>query len=347
MFRPSIALAILLPSASLLAQDVAVPNSEPPMLVQPFAQLVGRWKAEGRIQRTTDAAVKTFTAKVDARWVLGGHFVQEDMNVSIDGVVQLQTRTMYGRDPARDRFIAASVANDGRSRLSEVVWTEANKLVAITREMFEGRPVLIRSVWDFDGARYRYLLERSTGDGAWQSVAIGTFEKSDEAASQATESAGGAGVGAEMARLAPMAGRYTLDAERLDAAGRTLVEASGTDTVRTMYGGQVLDARTMLRATDREFESHRYLAWDPTGQRYQVFSFDDNGGVGVTRLRWEDEDALVGEAVETDGIESVLASTRIEIGTPGIRRVMTRTVRGTGEIVDQVTLRYRRSEDRK
>lgn len=338
-------LALLAPF--LPAQDPATPSGDAPALLDPFAQLVGRWHGEGRFRPGPGEAERTWTAAVETQWVLGGHFVQEDMEVRLGDAPPLQTRTIYGWDGARDRFVAASVHNDGRSRLSEVSWTATRKLVAVTVESDGGAPVVVQAVWEFGDGRYTYALDRAVG-GEWQDVVRGTFSRVEELPAPAEEtSRGGAPTGAEMARVASLVGAYTVEGERVDAAGRTLASATGQDRLRAMYGGQILAAEVSLTAGDAGLLVHRYLAWSPSDQRYRVFSFDDAGGVGITELRWDGEDALVGESLQSDGVEKLLASTRIELGTAGIRRVLTRTVRGTGEVLDEVALRYRAAEEKK
>jgi hypothetical protein len=347
MSRTSLVFVLLIGSG-LGAQQPGTVDPDAPALVQPFAQLVGSWRAEGQFRAGAEEPARSWTALVEARWVLGGHFVQEDMEVRLGDAAPLQIRTLYGWDGARDRFVAASVSNDGRSRLSEVTWTGARELVAVTLERIGGSPAVVQGTWEFGEGRYGYRLEQALG-GSWQRSLSGEFRRVDDLPARAPDaSRDGAAIGAEMAEIALLAGDYGVEGERVDPAGRTLATTTGQDRLWPMYGGQILAGRASLGAEGAaELEAHRYLAWNPSKRRYQIFSFDDAGGVGVMELRWDGEDALVGEAVESDGVETLLASTRIELGSGGVRRVQSRTVRSTGEIVGQVALRYRSTEEKK
>jgi hypothetical protein len=154
-----------------------------------------------------------------------------------------------------------------------------------------------------------------------------------------------------MAVLGKMSGEYRVQGRVIPAPGAPEMELTGTDTVRLIFGGTVLEGRFRIEVGPDEpaIESFRYIAWSPADNCYNVFAVrGDVEGDGLfykTQLRQVDDRTFVEGGTLMDAGQLKLARGVLTCDAQGsIAQLVADVFGGTGEAqrVYSHTLSYRK-----
>ena len=153
--RPVIALFVLL--LLPLATDAQQPQLFPPAAeLKKVERLVGNWRGKGTVAMVPDAPPVSWDARSTGKWVLGGHAIQHEMQVTFSDVdiPAIRFRSYLGWDRARKRFVSWGMDNLGNAGPSELSLADANTFISIRTAVEDGSPVVERSVHRFAGEDY-------------------------------------------------------------------------------------------------------------------------------------------------------------------------------------------------
>jgi hypothetical protein len=254
--------------------------------------LVGDWAGSGKMVEPTGQQT-SWTAQMSYRWTLGGHFLQEDFAVRMQGLdVPMVMRNYYGWDRERGRFVAAMINSNGRARLNEVRILSDGTLTTLQRHHEHGIAFQERSSLRVVGDRMVMSVDMLMPEGDSVQVIKGALERGAERFEGDWSVA--AWMGAEpnesMQKLARMAGSYLTTGEMVTAPGMPTTAITGTDKWEMVFGGVAMHGRTDGQAdgAPNAYESHALWGWDPREQCMTTVFVDSMGQVGQMQCRWYD-----------------------------------------------------------
>ncbi|MBK8979179.1 MAG: DUF1579 family protein [Planctomycetes bacterium] len=276
--------------ASLASIALGQGQPEPSPEAQRFTRLTGRFAGRGTTQVPGFGEVR-WTARAEAKLVLGGFFVHERTEIDAGAPMPLCFEGVYGYDAATKRCVTYGVDNMGQPALwAEVVWVGNDVLVQNTTQVIDGVPKLVRATWRFDDGGYDFEVESATGSEPFGVEIAGRFDRTDDELRFTTPQpfVSGKPVPAEMRRLTAMTGSYaTTGWMVLPGAGR--IELTGTETIESRVGGHCVVMHQQGRAGDGPgWEGLTFATWNDHDQRYDFVWFDSNGTVSLAQSHWRD-----------------------------------------------------------
>jgi hypothetical protein len=304
----------------LLLVCAAVPAQEatPAPELKKFDKLIGSWSGSGTVRWTHDAKPENWTAEVTARWVLGGHFVEEEVTVNLgpDRPVPLEFRTLHGFDREQNRYVTYSAGSIGESHCCESFWLGDSVYVTPNAGTEGGLPAIDRSMARFSKDSYTYLIERAVGDGPVHVHVEGTFKRGAPLAREggkppaekpvvdlekktekvADKPAGIlSGSGERMKALEGWRGTWKIKGRVIPMPGSQPMEISGTETIESLFGGRVLAARMRGDPSPegRTYEAVAYISWNEHNRCYDDIWANSMGQSGHSEGRFEGKDKLV------------------------------------------------------
>lgn len=279
----------LLLAASVLAQEY---DPRPAPQLAKLQELVGDWQGAGKMTEPTGQETP-WTANISYRWALGGHFLQEDFAVRMEGLdLPMVMRSYYGWDRERGRYVAAMINSNGRARLNEVRILPDGTLTTLQRHHEHGIAFQERARVSVDGDRMRMRVDMLMPEGDSVQVIDGALERGGERFDGDWSVAAwmGAVPNESMKKLAKMAGSYETEGEMVMAPGMPTTAITGTDKWEMVFGGVAMHWRTDGQAAGAPdaYESHALWGWDPHDQCMNTVFVDSMGQVGQMQCRWFD-----------------------------------------------------------
>lgn len=315
MNTPLRSLSRLSALAAGLTLAVALPaqayDTNPAPQLAKLEQLVGDWTGRGKMIEPTGQETP-WTADISYRWTLGGHFLQEDFAVRMEGAAMpMVIRNYYGWDRERGRYVAAMINSNGRARVNEVAVQPDGALTTLQRHHEHGIVFQERARVRVDGDRLEMRVDMLMPEGDSVQVIEGALRRGGERFEGDWSVAAwmGAQPNEAMQELAKMAGSYETKGEMTMAPGMPMTAITGTDEWEMVFGGVAMHGRTDGQAAGAPdaYESHALWGWDPEDQCMNTVFVDSMGMVGEMKCRWFD-----GKLVST------MAGT--QMGTPTTQR---------------------------
>jgi hypothetical protein len=266
------------------AQDsdlAPVPAAE----LQKFAPMVGTWEGSGTFRMAPDAAEEKWTSATSFEWILGGHFLREDMAIQLAEIpTKLCMSTIYGWDAENQRYVAVGISNTGDAELSEVYFHEG-ALVTLKSGLEMGAPSLERWVTRYKDGVSKTEGQTATGVGPLFTYVKGGSKRTSEKPSKIEradaplmpEYAGM--VGDHHKKLSSAAGDYTFTGWMIMPGMPEKMEIAGRESFRPIYGGMVLEFHTESEPVGM-YEAYGWMAWNEDRSCYDMVMVNSMGQAG-------------------------------------------------------------------
>ena len=148
MKSPSFILILLLigfMSCLVLGQDSAEPMGPPKPApeLQKFNRLVGNFEGSGTASMVPGAPAGGWTSQSTYKWILGGHFLQEDTRVDIAAMGEMKMppmffRSFYGWNRENKKYMSCSIGNMGPAEIAEIHWSDNDTMIVVNTGIEEG-----------------------------------------------------------------------------------------------------------------------------------------------------------------------------------------------------------------
>lgn len=288
LLSSSIALLLSLPA---VGQDM--PDMSPAKERLKFGPLVGNWAGEGTVTEPgpSGPVTKAWTATGSYRWVMGGHWLQEDFTIHFAGMqTPLVFRSYWGWDRERGRYVGVAVSNEGGASVVEPAFLPDGTMVTIVPRVDHGMSFVERSTVAVAGDKMTMQMDLMLPQGDQLRMVSGAFQKVDKVPAPNADAAVfmGAPVREDMQKLGRIAGVYDVVGEMIPAPGAPSMTIRGTDTYTKLWQGSVVHVRTEGSADGAPdvYEMHAYFAWDGVADCMKLVFVSNMGEVGAMDCRW-------------------------------------------------------------
>ncbi|HLQ39240.1 MAG TPA: DUF1579 family protein [Planctomycetota bacterium] len=257
----------------------------------------GSWEGSGTATMAPGQPPTKWTSQSTCQWVMGGFFLQEDLTIQFDGgMPPLQFREYTGWDAENHRYASVVVSNKGEGELATLTFPADDTLVSLTRGIHDGKPYAKREVTKFTKDAATFTITMLPDQGPAVDIVTGDLKRIAKAKPAALEAAlAMATAQPQIARIARTAGEYEVTGEMTMMPGTPALKIHGRDSLRTLFGGAVLQQVTHGDPTGAfpAYESHCYFTWNPADACYDALFVSNMGEIGSMQARFEG-DALVG-----------------------------------------------------
>jgi hypothetical protein len=309
--RPITALVSLAAFVSLAAAQDGPPGPAPEL--QKLAPFVGSWQGSGTAVTDPSGSPSKWTAQSSYRFVLDGHFVQENTTVTFEDMPQPMTFLAWlGWDRENARYVNIGATSTGEAGLHEFEFLADGTMLQIVRQTRDGQTFAERSRTRVAGAELQFAVELLMAEGPSKTVVSGTMAKVDKLTPLAVEASATAAAPAEpMQKLARMAGTYAIEGQMVMMPGAPATKITGTDTIATLFGGTLLHVHTDGKAEGMPgvYAADAIFAWDARRQRFVNLFVSNMGEVGSMESFFSD-----------DGKALISTSAALSMGQPASQR---------------------------
>ncbi|MCK5942304.1 MAG: DUF1579 family protein [Planctomycetes bacterium] len=289
--------SLLLTACSLLvvaaapAQDHEY-DTTPAKELSRLKPLIGNWQGTGKMVEPTGVETP-WTARGTYRWVLNGHFVQEDFVIAMEGLpVPMVFRNYIGWDREHGRYVAATLSNEGSARLNETQFLPDGTMLTTQTHHMAGVPYNERARVKIDGDSMTMRIDLLMAEGDSIAVIDSVMKRGGDGFD------GDWGVGpwmgakpaAAIDQLARMAGTYETKGEMVMMPGTPAIGIHGSDTWQMVFGGMGMFGRTDGHAegSPDAYVSFAMWGWDEHGDCMNAVYVDNMGQVGEMQARWHE-----------------------------------------------------------
>ena len=287
----SVLSSLILAAAPAVAQ---APDTSPAKEVKKFEKLIGTWEGTGTVTHGPEAPTEKWTSRSSCKWVLGGHFVREDVRIDVPSQANpLEFISLYGWDRENKRYIQVGISNLGSGTLTEVHWTANGKMVTGSTSVAMGELVVDRWVTTFGDGEISFVGNQAEGDGPFYEMVVGTMKRTNAKATEvnivnasfmpAAVTAHTAAIG----KLSGTVGDYKMKGWFIPAPGAPKMDFTGTETVRTIFGGSVIE---MVSKGDPspgmpDYQGIGWIAWDDHEKCFNMTYANNMGEVNIQKGR--------------------------------------------------------------
>lgn len=282
--------------ASVSAQEAPPPAAE----LAKFKPLLGHWSGSGTASFAPGAPEMKWTSTSTMQWILGGHFLQDDVKVTFAGEgapPPMVFRSFYGWDRNHGKYVSYSVGNSGEmEKATHVAWID--KTLVKFSEMVEGGvPSITRAMTTLSEHGSDFQIQIASGLGDFGTLVSGTLKKSETGYTiSGDDLKHGAPASEEMKKIAGMCGSYTMSGEMSPKGMPAPMQISASETVAPIFGGSIIDMRVKgdpLGGPDGfQYEAIVLLAWNPKSGCYDQVYFNNVGDANSAELRWSSDKVL-------------------------------------------------------
>ncbi|MEO6593866.1 MAG: DUF1579 family protein [Planctomycetota bacterium] len=279
--------------AALLVMPVVFAQEGPPSPapeLQKLAPLIGNWAGTGSATFGPGAPPTAWHARGTYRWCLDKHFVQEDFEITFEGLAApLVFRAYFGWDRENQRYVNAAISNEGKAQLVEMKFLPDGTMVQVSLQSQEGMPYAERWRLKVEGDKLMHSIDLLMPEGPSMSIVDGHFKRVDAEYAGAfdTKVFEGAVADESIKKLTRSAGVYATQGTMVMAPGQPSMKISGTDTFRSVFGGTVFHGHTVGTAEGMPGEYHGEVFWahDPM-RRCIVGIYVSNMGEVMSMDAW-------------------------------------------------------------
>ncbi len=285
----------------LWTQEMEIPK--PASELDAFKSLLGNWQGSGTVAMVPGAPKMAWTSKSTWQYVLGGHFLREDLRVEFEGEAMpaMLFRSYYGWDRSKKQLVSYSMGSTGELEIpSNVTWTDPNTLIILTTIVKDGVPIIQRSVMTFSGEEYTLKMQTAPGASDFRTWGEGKIKRaesgytiSDEDLKQGTVAAS-----EDMQKLHSICGSYVMKGEMVPAPGAPAMSISSKESIKPCFNGSFLEMRVKgdPRPEDSsgfQYEGLAFIAWDAHKECYTEVYMNNMGETSTVELRWVGKKSLV------------------------------------------------------
>lgn len=292
------------------AQEMPTPAPE----LQKLAPLIGSWGGSGTAQMGPGEPSK-WDSRSTYSWTLGKFFVQEDTVVRFNGMPDpLVLRCYLGWDPATRSYVSADIDNDGHVGVNRIEIPEDGAVVKLAQRVQDGQIYLERYTSRVHGDTLEYSIDMMGSAGDPMQLVKGTLRRVDESAPKAL-AAGRftAAPNAGVLRLGKTAGTFDVKAKMIMVPGTPAMEITGVDTVKPLFGGNVVHVHTTGVA---EGQPDEYV-----GELFYGFDERRNGIVALYLSNMGEVGEMMG-SFSDDHRQFILTSSAPYMGQPCSQRMV-------------------------
>lgn len=348
-FVVAFSFAACLLTASPKAQGAPIPAPESKQL----APIVGSWHGKGTMSEPSGQKTK-WTATASFRWVLDGHWMQEDLVFRFEGMeVPFQVRGYVGYDREHARFVSVSASSDGKVEF-EPVTVQKDAVLAIAARQQGPMAYAQRTVWRRDGDALVHTVDMLLTEGASFAIAEGRFERTRPEHDANVDVDLGAKAfmnspaHADLQRLCRMQGAYDVEGTMVPAPGVPAMAIRGVDTFRAIFGGTVLHGHTDGTAEGMDGRYEAVVCWardDANGGLVGVH-VSNHGEVGRMQALWSEDGSLIATSVGKRAGQPVLQRMRMEFDEKGAAKTAVgHSIVGASDSAETFRARYAKTKD--
>jgi len=283
-----------------LAPFVAAQEADmsPAPELQQLAPMIGDWEGEG-VLASGGGQSGSWRARSSARWVLGGHFIREDTSIDQDGMpVPLEITNVMGWDRNNQRFVSIEVSNMGQLRVKTLHIEGGSRIVSAGTFELMGQLITERSAWELSDSETNLAIHQAHGSGDFFEAVRGSMKRVDrrdrpvELSNQPLLGMVVAPAAKEIKKIAGICGEYRMTGWMVPAPGAPKMELSGSERVRAICGGSVLEffseGEPMAAMGDFTFEGLGWIGWDPAARCYKMAFANNVGEMSMQECRYVD-----------------------------------------------------------
>lgn len=288
--HPLVAFFPLLVALPLSAQDAA-PAAE----LAKLKPLAGHWKGSGTASMAPGSTSK-WTAQVKSEWVLGGHWLMTDSDITFEDGPRMRFREYLGWDRENQRYVQLTVNSMCEGVLTTPHFVGDDTMVVMMSMLRQGSPEAERVTTKFGGDQQSFAITFLEAQGQPSDGVQGTFQRAAKVEPQALEAAHATmPTPPEMAKIGRMAGTFAVTGEMRMAPDAPVMKIRGTDTIRSLFDGAIVQVITTGTADGMPgtYDAHAYYAWDAADRSYEVLVVSNMGEVMSGEARFVGDDSLV------------------------------------------------------
>jgi hypothetical protein len=333
------ALLLLFSAGPALAQEPGFPGPAPELAR--LKAFEGSWRASGTVRFQADAPETRWTSKGTAKWVLGGHFLEEQLRVDFapdSNLPPLVFRSFYGFDRERRRYAVATASNLGMLELKDAFWVGEDAFVIQSLTIEDGVPALNRETLKPAKEGYEFTIESARGAGPLVVLVKGSSRRADEGYQIGAADYGsffgppGRERGREMEKFKDAAGAYRVKGTFVMAPGAEPFPIAARETVHSYFQGSVFGHHVAGDPVPDfpRFEGWGFIAWDEANGRYSQVWIDNMGNFGRSNAFWTEDRRLVATTEMLHMGQPMVERSIIDYGEDGkLKRVVSDRITST------------------
>ncbi len=298
-----IALALALTIGGAAVAQMGPPAKQ----LKVYEPMLGNWEGSGGGNSAPGVPMK-WTSKSTMKKILGGHYIQDDTKIEVEGFGTLVMRSIYGWDANRKRHFAINVSNLGSAGESTVFWVDGKRMISShTKRGFQGVES-DRWVTEVGENKISFVGTQSlNGDKPFVHVE-GTITRGGDGFDADTFKADAAAPPSpHMKRMKPFTGSWTSEGRWMNTETETWTKMSGSSTVVPAFGGHVIYSRgkSTMEGMPTPVEGYAYGFWSDEHQAYRWVGVNSMGmyhgstgyEAGEGRTVWMMNDMFMGKPV--------------------------------------------------
>lgn len=371
-----VVLAFVFASTALLAQsegdapktpEMEMPHPAPQL--DKFKVMIGNWEGTGTAV-TPGGSTTPWTSKSTWKWILNGYFLQEDLRVDFqEGGMPftMVMRSFYGWDAQAKRYVAYEINNYGELNVEDQVnWVNDSTLVLASAKTKNGQPELKRTVMVFENSEQtsvnpgsvdtcKFRMQTALGADDFAITVEGTLKRTDQpyAISDAELNAPfmPMPVSPAMQKIHRISGEYTMQGEWIMMPGSPAMKISGTETIRPIFGGQMLLMHVIgdpAEGSPYVYEHIGFLSYNAESDCYRQVHLSNMGESSCCQLRWLGDNKLVSVISMLQYGQPVAARSLLELSETGAIQKVSMDSLTSGYKVERAFIgNYKKMDDAK
>lgn len=276
MSRTLTTLATFALVALITSSAVAQPPAGPPKEMSRFDAVLGYWKGSGT-SAGPDGQKMPWTSVNHARKVMGGHFVRDDVIITIEAgpmKMELGFINIYAWDATRNTHVAYQFGNNGVCTANDVSWLDDDTMVQMSIGEQQGQRMMEHWKTKLGKDSISFKGTSILDTGASFVMVEGSMKRADEMKIDATRLAPFmTPVGDEMKAAARMSGQYEVTGKYSMGPGTPNVEFVGREMIRPIFGGLALENVPVGDG----YEGYGIMMWNAKRKMYDRYSFNSWG----------------------------------------------------------------------
>ncbi len=293
--RPTVTALVVIVSflasvSAVRAQGMPQPAKE----LNQLAPLLGNWAGSGGFRMVAGQPEVKWTSKSTVKKILGGHFVQDDMELSFDmpGFPPMAFRTIYAWDATRERFRVFATNSMGVVNRSEGYWS-GKRLLSVTQGLEQGAVYIDRSVTEAkDAETQEFRVDRSLDGGEPFRFIWGTLKKSEAGFDAATSVVASPVPAQQMEVFAPQLGKWRLTGTVSPMPGMAKMEIGAKQETKAILGGHVHLTSIVgdpMPGSDEVYRGRVLLGFDALNKCYAGLELGSFGEYTDSQVRVHDD----------------------------------------------------------
>ncbi|MCZ6506575.1 MAG: DUF1579 family protein [Acidobacteria bacterium] len=313
-------LSLLLCSAAAVTQDDML---KPATQLQKYASLVGTWEGSGTVIDAPSAPANEWTAKSTYQWVLGGHFLRQDMSVDFDEQGTLLFRNFYGWDRETQSYMLFETSNMGTAEAIELHWPAEDTMVHTSTGVEGGQLSVKRWISKIRGNTLTFSCQQALGESDFFLHARGEMKQTSKTVSMVklVDAAFMPEIIIAAEKIKPlsgMIGSYKMKGWMIEP-GQPKTDISGIQIVKLLFGGTLIELEMkgdpMPNMPARE--SWGCIAWDDHKQSYTSFRLSNDGEIVIDECRIVTDNKLIMTTARLHQGQPIAGHSVMELGANG------------------------------